>query len=461
MSEDPRGEKTTYVVASDDTGLNYDVEAGIIDDKSDTCSAPNTTPLPTVKLGAQIGEADQEEFPEGGRGWLVVAGTSCALNTGFGMVNAFGIYMTYYGQEMFPNTSSSTMSLIGGLQVSLVYFSSIPVRMLINKIGVQPVLAIGGFLIVLSLMMTSISTQVWHLFLAQGVTFGLGAGCCYLPAVSVPSEYFKKKRALALGVTAAGSSVGGVIWPIAIKRLLVSVGFAWTNRIIGFIFIPVLAFMVWATKPRLAHSKAEISFELLRNWRFLILCAAQLVGMFGVFPALFYVDTYGERLGNLPSSVLNYSVAILNATSILGRIAPAYLADRVGRLNVLTPFVFLTGLFPLVFWLPSRGESLFVLFLVMWGIASGCFISMFPSCVGQLFGVKHTLSGIALLNMAAVPGALAGGAIGGKFLPLPDQAVGIEGFTGLIVFSGVVMLASCLILLSLRLSISFKPSAFI
>ncbi|AOW01747.1 major facilitator superfamily domain-containing protein [Yarrowia lipolytica] len=460
MSADPIGEKTTYVVGPDDTVVEYDVEAGVIDD-TDTCSSPTTAPLPTVKLGAQIGEADQEEFPEGGRGWLVVAGTSCALNTGFGMVNAFGIYMTYYGQEMFPNTSSSTMSLIGGLQVSLVYFSSIPVRMLINKLGVQPVLAIGGFLIVLSLMMTSISTQVWHLFLAQGVTFGLGAGCCYLPAVSVPSEYFKKKRALALGVTAAGSSVGGVIWPIAIKRLFATVGFAWTNRIIGFIFIPVLTFMVWATKPRLAHSKQKVSFELLKNWRFLVLCAAQMVGMFGVFPALFYVDTYGERLGNLPPSVLNYSVAILNASSVLGRIGPAYLADRIGRLNVLTPFVCMTGLFPLVFWLPSRGESLFVLFLVTWGIASGCFISMFPSCVGQLFGVKHTLSGIALLNMAGAPGALAGGAIGGKFLPLPDLAQGIEGFTGLIVFSGVVMLVSSLILLSLRLSISFKPSAFI
>ncbi|KAG5368159.1 putative transporter ESBP6 [Yarrowia sp. C11] len=460
MSDSQKGEKATYVVSPDYAGMDYDVEAGIIDD-TDTCSSPTAAPLPAVKLGAQIGEADQEEFPEGGRGWLVVAGTSCALNTGFGMVNAFGIYMTYYGQEMFPNTSSSTMSLIGGLQVSVVYFSSIPVRMLINKLGVQPVLAIGGFLIVLSLMMTSISTQVWHLFLAQGVTFGLGAGCCYLPAVSVPSEYFKKKRALALGVTAAGSSVGGVIWPIAIKRLLVSVGFAWTNRIIGFIFIPVLVFMVWATKPRLAHSKQQVSFELLKNWRFLVLCAAQMVGMFGVFPALFYVDTYGERLGNLPPSILNYSVAILNASSVLGRIGPAYLADRVGRLNVLTPFVCLTGLFPLVFWLPSRGESLFVLFLVLWGIASGCFISMFPSCVGQLFGVKHTLSGIALLNMAGAPGSLAGGAIGGKFLPLPDVAQGIEGFTGLIVFSGVVMLVSSLILLSLRLSISFKPTAFI
>lgn len=447
-------EKTTYVVAPD-----YDVEAGIIDD-TDTCSSPITTPT-TVKLGAQIGEADQEEFPEGGRGWLVVAGTSCALNTGFGMVNAFGIFLTYYGQEMFPETPSSTMSLIGGLQVCLVYFSSIPVRMLINKLGVQPVLAIGGFLIVLSMMMTSISTQVWHLFLAQGVTFGIGAGCCYLPAVSVPSEYFKKKRALALGITAAGSSVGGVIWPIAIKRLLVSVGFAWTNRIIGFIFIPVLVFMVWATKPRLKHAEQKVSFELLKNWRFLVLCGAQLVGMFGVFPALFYVDTYGERLGNLPPSVLDYSVAILNASSILGRIGPAYLADRVGRLNVLTPFVCLTGIFPLAFWLPSRGEALFVLFLVTWGIASGCFISMFPSCVGQLFGVKHTLSGIALLNMAACPGALAGGAIGGKFLPLPHLAHGIEGFTGLICFSGAVMLVSSLVLLSLRLSISFKPSAFI
>ena len=45
--------------------------------------------------------------------------------------------------------------------------------------------------------------------LAQGLGVGIGIGLLFLPSLSILSQYFFKRRALAIGIAAAGSSIGG------------------------------------------------------------------------------------------------------------------------------------------------------------------------------------------------------------------------------------------------------------
>ena len=66
----------------------------------------------------------------------------------------------------------------------------------------------GAILNVVGLMLTSICKTYWQAVLAQGVAVGIGSGLLYLPGASVISQYFEKKRALAFGIAALGSSVG-------------------------------------------------------------------------------------------------------------------------------------------------------------------------------------------------------------------------------------------------------------
>ena len=56
--------------------------------------------------------------------------------------------------------------------------------------------------------MTSVCTHYWQFFLAQGVLAGIGAGLLFIPSVAVMSQYFLKKRALAIGIASLGGSVG-------------------------------------------------------------------------------------------------------------------------------------------------------------------------------------------------------------------------------------------------------------
>jgi MFS family permease len=81
-------------------------------------------------------------------------------------------------------------------------------------------------------MMTSLCKNLWEVILAQGIGMGLGMGMIFVPAVSCVSHWFRRRRALANGVLAAGSSIGGVTFPIMLNNMANNpkIGFAWAVR---------------------------------------------------------------------------------------------------------------------------------------------------------------------------------------------------------------------------------------
>lgn len=95
---------------------------------------------------------------------------------------------------------------------------------------------------VFSVMMTSICKEFWQFLLAQGILGGLCMGGSMGPAMAAVGQYFHKNRGAAMGLSVAGSSLGGVIFPIALSKMLYnpSLGFGWTVRILGFIMLALI-----------------------------------------------------------------------------------------------------------------------------------------------------------------------------------------------------------------------------
>lgn len=73
-------------------------------------------------------------------------------------------------------------------------------------------LLVGSFLVVFGQMMLSLCGEYYQVFLAQAICIGLGCGCLFIPSVAILSTYFSTKIASAMGVAAAGSSLGGIIY---------------------------------------------------------------------------------------------------------------------------------------------------------------------------------------------------------------------------------------------------------
>lgn len=92
--------------------------------------------------------------------------------------------------------------------------------------------------------------------LAQGVLMGSAVAFLQFPAFAIVAQYFDKKRAAAMGIVASGSSIGGVVFPIVLSKLLngTNIGFGWSMRIIGFIILPFMLFACAIVRPRVPPS---------------------------------------------------------------------------------------------------------------------------------------------------------------------------------------------------------------
>lgn len=218
------------------------------------------TPLPPQKQSKKpgIGERDTEVFPEGGRGWLVIAGSFVALGQTYGLINSFGQYQVEY-ETLYPEVKSEIISLVGSLQPFIVNLTSIIAIVINKRKGPRFAMTLSGLVISFGFMMLSLANEIWQVFLTQGLLIGFGMGICCFTAFAIPQQWFKNKRALAVGIVASGSSVGGMLWPIAVSRLTKQVGMDWTNRIVGFIYLPLFAFSALAIKSRTVATDAGSS----------------------------------------------------------------------------------------------------------------------------------------------------------------------------------------------------------
>lgn len=170
-----------------------------------------------------------------------------------GFINSFGVFQTYYVTVL--NRPPSDISWVGSIQVFLLFFIGTFTGRLTDAGYFRPVFIVGSFMGVFGLFMASLSTTYWQLFLAQGVCCGIGNGCLFCPALSLLSTYFSKKRSLAIGIAAAGSATGGMIFPAMVQQLLPKIGFPWTMRALGFIQLGCLIICNVGIKPRVPPRK--------------------------------------------------------------------------------------------------------------------------------------------------------------------------------------------------------------
>lgn len=64
------------------------------------------------------------------------------------------------------------------------------------------------------------------ILVCQGIGNGVAFGMVYVPSFGIIAHYFRRRRALAMGIAASGASVGGLVHPIMLNRLFHgSVGF--------------------------------------------------------------------------------------------------------------------------------------------------------------------------------------------------------------------------------------------
>ncbi len=144
-------------------------------------------------------------------GWkalAVAAGMYFAL-TGF-VLYSFTVFLPFLCNTF--GWSRASVSWANSLALIVQGLVSPVVGMYVLRYGARRSLAAGGILCVLCFVVASFHTQLWQLYLAYGVLFGLGGSLCGMLAMStIVNNWFVKKRPLALSVLLTAGGFGGLM----------------------------------------------------------------------------------------------------------------------------------------------------------------------------------------------------------------------------------------------------------
>lgn len=342
--------------------------------------------------------------------------------------------------------------------------------------GPKWLLIIGTFLHVFGLMMTSVSTEYYQFILAQGICSPLGASFVFYPASACTATWFDKRRALAFGIMSSGSSLGGIIFPTILSRLLPTVGFGWSVRICAFVILALLIVANLTVRSRVPPVPRRVTVNdyvgPFSEMPFVLLMLASFCGFFAMFVPINYIILEAQEDG-VRRSLAGYLLTMLNAArsvginpvsgdvprlwltwdmySLPGRILPGYFGDKLGRFNVMIAMCGLSALVILVLWIPGTllapgSAAVYIVFSLLYGFASGAFVGMVPALLSQITddvsktgvrqGVLYTCLSIATLTGSPIAGAILNRQHG--------------SYWGLQTFAGAMMVASVLFFIAAR-----------
>ncbi|KAL6302045.1 MFS general substrate transporter [Sparassis latifolia] len=382
------------------------------------------------------------------RGYLTVLGAFSALFATFGQITSFGSFQLWYLEHQLSNYSPSDISWIGSLQLWVFFFSGGIIGRLFDAYGPTILLALGTVVYTFSIMMTSLASRYYQFILVQGITFGIGSGLIFYPAVSAVSTHFVKWRATAVGIVVSGSSVGGIVFPAMLQRLFNETSFGWSVRISGFVCLACGIFTTLTVSSRLPRRKPGpwIDLSSLRDFKFMLFCASAGMTCFDLFVPYFYIVQYAGAHGISQAHGFNL-LSIMNAGSAVGRVFPGLAADTAGRYNLLLLLSFSSGLFTLGLWLTQMHFQGLIAYAVIYGFFSGSNNSLNMPCIAQISQIEKIGTRIGMA-------ALVGAPIAGALLTRAH-----EDYNTMIIWTGVTLLVGSALLLVEKLVLNRNPLA--
>ena len=166
-------------------------------------------------------------------------------------------------------------------------------------------------------MMASISTQYYQFLLSQGVCSAIGVAAIFQPALSCIMGWFDKNRGSAYGVMATGSSLGGIIFPIMLNRLIKAIGYGWAMRASAFLILGLLLIAIATVKVRTVHNKPPLSRAQMakpfKELPFIALAIGLGLATAGIWVPIDYIPVEGTAIGGISSFLSQYIVSIFNA----------------------------------------------------------------------------------------------------------------------------------------------------
>ena len=393
--------------------------------------------------------------------WIVAAGMICLLLAGGIGFYTFGAFFIPLIEEF--GWSRAQLSL--GMTIASVMAVAAPlIGSWVDKYGARIVMAVGAVVTGAAFALLGLTHSLWYFYLMCLILASGHFGILNIPVTKVVSNWFVKRRGLALGITLTGFGLGGLFMLPLASQLISTLDWQWAFHILGLIIVVVLvplSIFVIRERPEgkgllpdgkrekqvkrisTAEAQAGTSWTFssaIKAKNFWLIVGAFTLAYFGTAAIITHAIPFFQDMGVSPQ-LAAMMLATATGVSIPSRVAAGYIADRVS-VRYVTIFAFLLQLLGLVILLQAGSPAILWVFVVVFGLAMGAMFALEPLVVSEYFG---------LASFGAIYGGLwaleAAGWAGGA--PLAGHIFDTTGSynLALIIFIATTLLAMALILL--------------
>ena len=310
---------------------------------------------------------------------------------------------------------------------------------LADRFGVMVPVMIGAVGLGAGFIAAGSAASVWQFMLAQGILMGLlGTSATFAPLVADTSQWFTRRRGIALAICMSGNYLAGAVWPPIVQHFVGSVGWRQTYIGIGiFCFVTMLPLaLVLRRRPPVANALAELSAAsqgvttpaaAAPNWLpgHLGLSAGMLQGLLCVagvaccvamsMPQVHIVAYCGDLgFGAARGAEM---LSLMLGMVVISRLASGWISVHGGGLRTLLLGSVLQGLALLLF-LPFDGLVPLYVVSGMFGLFQGGIVPSYALIVREYFSPKDAGARVGTVLMATLFGMALGGWMSGKIFDL-------------------------------------------
>ena len=240
--------------------------------------------------------------------------------------------------------------------------------------------------------------------------------------------------------------LGGLVWPPMFKFLIPVYDFAGAVRWLGLLTAVTCLIMTIIARPN-----PDQQIRVPEKWRsrrvwydslawksiaYRWYVASVCFVFFGLYPLFFSLEDWARKykiaqaedkaiglndtgsVGSMDGLKTFWFLAIMNASSAVGRLSSAFLAHRFGELNIHIGSACGATVLALVLWVLASSAAAALPFVILFGIVSGTLIAMPAACVasflpnveqqrlGQWTGMMYTVAAPFVLTGPLIGGAL-------------------------------------------------------
>jgi MFS family permease len=337
-------------------------------------------------------------------GYVIVAVTFVIMLLSWGLYVVFGVFF----DPLLEEFGWSRAMISGAYSLSSILSGVLAIVMggLTDRFGPRLVVTSCGFVLGLGYILMSLVNSLWQLYLFYGVIIGLGMSGLWVPLLSPVARWFSGRRSLMSGIVISGLTLGQLIAPLVISRLIAAHGWRLSYIILGIaVMVIIVSFAQFmkrdpGTEVRFPAGNNDIKKqdtesdnndfvlkEAVRTPQFWLVAIIFFCVGYTAFSVTVHLVPHAIKLGFSDISAANI-LAVSGGIGIFGNfVLGGILGDKFGNRKAFIIGIFLMAA-SLLWLVPAKEIWLLYLFAIVFGIGiAGSGTSESP-LIARLFGLS-------------------------------------------------------------------------